>query len=100
MKRFPTMVMVLMLLAPLVSAQAYSGQQYAHQARLSLAEARAIALRAFPGKILQQELEQEPGGSGLRYSFDIRHKHSVHEVGVDAKTGKLLENSDDSGDRD
>lgn len=33
--------------------------------------------------------------------FDIRNKkNQVHEVGVDAKTGKILENSDDSNDKD
>jgi uncharacterized membrane protein YkoI len=38
-------------------------------------------------------LEQEAGGSGLRYSFVILHKSAKHEVGIDAKTGKVLENS-------
>lgn len=101
MKPFRTIITAaLILLVPLVAAQAYSGHQYAKQARISLAEARTIALKAFPGKILKQELEQEAGGSGLRYSFDIRNQQTVHEVGVDAKTGKLLENSDDSNDKD
>ncbi|MDE1888226.1 MAG: PepSY domain-containing protein, partial [Gammaproteobacteria bacterium] len=54
----------------------------------------------FPGKILKEELEKEKGGSGLRYSFDIRRGKLIHEVGVDAKTGKILENSDDSKDSD
>ena len=58
-----------------------------------LPEARAIALKAFPGKITDEELEKEKGGSGLRYSFDIKNGGVTHEVGVDAKTGKLLENS-------
>jgi hypothetical protein len=39
-----------------------------------------------------EELEKEKGGSGLRYSFDIKNAGVTHEVGVDAKTGKLLEN--------
>jgi uncharacterized membrane protein YkoI len=38
-------------------------------------------------------LEKERGGSGLRYSFDIKNGKITHEVGVDAKTGKVLENS-------
>jgi hypothetical protein len=46
-----------------------------------------------PGKITDEELEKEKGGSGLRYSFDIKNGGVTHEVGVDAKTGKLLENS-------
>ncbi|MDE2195686.1 MAG: PepSY domain-containing protein [Gammaproteobacteria bacterium] len=90
----------LMLAAPLLSAQTRPEAKLAAQASLSLQQARAIALKAFPGKIIKQELEHEKGGSGLRYSFDIRHGKLVHEVGVDAKTGKLLENSDDSNNSD
>src|SRR6516164_7036575 len=72
---------------------AYSGEELAKYAKVTLAEARAIALKAFPGKITDEELEKEKGGSGLRYSFDIKNGGVTHEVGVDAKTGKLLENS-------
>ncbi|MGH8284045.1 MAG: PepSY domain-containing protein [Gammaproteobacteria bacterium] len=87
-------------LSALVQAQAYPGQHYAKQAHISLAQARIIALKAFPGTIIKEELEKEKGGSGLRYSFDIRHEKLIHEVGVDANTGKVLENSDDSTDSD
>lgn len=52
-----------------------------------------IALKAHPGKITDEELEREKGGSGLRYSFDIQHGKVKQEVGVDAKTGVLLENA-------
>jgi hypothetical protein len=38
-------------------------------------------------------LEKEKGGSGLRYSFDIKRGAVVHEVGVDAQTGAVLENA-------
>jgi hypothetical protein len=31
-----------------------------------------------------EELEKEKGGSGLRYSFDIKSGRVVYEVGVDA----------------
>lgn len=76
------------------SAHAFSGQQYAKQAKVSLAEARQIALKALPGgKITDQELEHEKGGSGLRYSFDVKVGQAEREVGVDAETGKVLENS-------
>jgi uncharacterized membrane protein YkoI len=44
------------------------------------------------GKITDEELENEKGGSGLRYSFDIKRGSVTQEVGVDAKTGKVLEN--------
>ena len=72
---------------------AYTGEELAKYAKVTLPEARAIALRAFPGKITDEELEKEEGGSGLRYSFDIKNGGVIHEVGVDAKTGRLLENS-------
>lgn len=62
------------------------------QARISMEQARVIALKAYPGKITDEELEQEKGGSGLRYSFDIQKAKVTQEVGVDAKTSKVLEN--------
>jgi len=75
-----------------VGAQAYTGQELANQAKIGIAEARAIALKAHPGKITDEELERESGGSGLRYSFDIKHGSVTQEVGVDAQTGRVLEN--------
>jgi uncharacterized membrane protein YkoI len=75
------------------AAQDFTGQKLSAQAKISLSEARAIALKTFPGSIASEELEREKGGSGLRYSFDIKNGAVVHEVGVDAKTGKILENS-------
>ena len=68
------------------------GQELARHAKVSIAEARAIAVKAHPGKITDQELEREKGGSGLRYSFDIKKGSVTQEVGVDARTGKILEN--------
>ena len=77
----------------IATAHAYPGQRMASQAKVSLAEARHIALSAQPGTITDQELEKESGGSGLRYSFDVKAGGVTHEVGVDARTGKVLENS-------
>lgn len=82
---------VLVVGAGFVSA--YTGKELAMYTKVTLPEARSIALKAFPGKITDEELEREKGGSGLRYSFDIKNGGMTHEVGVDAKTGKLLENS-------
>ncbi len=76
-----------------VPATAFTGEKYVPQAKISLPEARNIALKAQPGKITDEELKREKGGSGLRYSFDIKSKGITHEVGVDAKTGVILENS-------
>jgi uncharacterized membrane protein YkoI len=52
----------------------------------------STARRAINSLSGDEELEKEKGGSGLRYSFDIKNGGVTHEVGVDAKTGKLLEN--------
>ncbi|MDE2280549.1 MULTISPECIES: PepSY domain-containing protein [unclassified Rhodanobacter] len=81
-------------------AQAQTPSQPATQAKISMMQARRIALKTFPGRIVSGELEQEAGGSGLRYSFDIKAGKNTHEVGVDAKTGKVLENSLDNNDAD
>ena len=72
---------------------ALTGEKYLPQATVSPAQARKLALKTYPGKIVSEELEQESGGSGLRYSFVIRHNKAKHEVGIDAKTGEVLENS-------
>jgi uncharacterized membrane protein YkoI len=50
--------------------------------------------------ITDQELEKESGGTGLRYSFDIKSKGKIFEVGVDARTGKVLENDAEGPDAD
>jgi uncharacterized membrane protein YkoI len=71
-------------------ALAYTGQKYRSQANIDISEARAIALKAHPGRITDEELEHERGGSGLRYSFDIKNGRHTQEVGVDAKSGKVL----------
>ena len=70
----------------------FTGQALAGQAHVSLQQARGIALAARPGVIVDQELEKEGGGSGLRYSFDIKSHGRTYEVGVDAASGKVLEN--------
>lgn len=74
-------------------ALAYTGEKLAKDAKISIAEARSIALKAHPGKITDEELERERGGTGLRYSFDIKSGGATQEVGVDARTGRVLENA-------
>src|SRR4051812_9427391 len=74
------------------SAFAYTGEKLAASAKITIDQARAIALKAHPGMITDEELEKEKGGSGLRYSFDIKSGNVLYEVGVDAQTGKVLEN--------
>lgn len=81
------------LLALALPALAYTGEKLAGEAKVSIEQARQAALKAHPGKITDEELEREPGGSGLRYSFDIKSGRVTQEVGVDAKTGRVLENA-------
>ena len=83
-----------------VGAQAYTGEAMAKHAKVTMTEARAIALKAHPGKITDEELEKEAGGSGLRYSFDIREGKVTHEVGVDAQSGAVLENKAEGANPD
>jgi Peptidase propeptide and YPEB domain len=62
-------------------------------AKVSIRQARATALKAVPGAITADELEKKGGGTGLRYSFDIRRGTKTFEVGIDARTGAVLENN-------
>ena len=80
-------------LAATSPARAYTGEALASQAKVTIEAARAIALKASPGRIKDEELEREEGGSGLRYTFVIDAKNEVREVGVDAATGAVLENA-------
>lgn len=92
MKNLIILVGVLVFAASTFSANAYTGQKLSKDAKLTMPEARVIALKAHHGKITDEELELEKGGSGLRYSFDIKNGKATYEVGVDAKSGKVLEN--------
>ena len=65
--------------------------------KLSMHEARAIAHKAAPGKIISSEYEKE--GGAWRYSFDIQQKNNVQEIGIDPMTGKIIENKSE-GKRD
>ena len=99
-KKIVTVSLGLLFLAGAFSAQAYTGEALAKHAKVTMTEARAIALKAHPGKITDEELENEAGGSGLRYSFDIRKGKVTQEVGVDAQTGAVLENKAEGANPD
>lgn len=94
MKKIVNAVLATSAIAFAISAHAYTGHELGKDAKITIKEARAIALKAYPGKITDEELEKEGGGSGLRYSFDIKRSKATktQEVGVDAVTGKVLEN--------
>ena len=88
------------LLAATAAANAYTGEKLASHAKVTMGQATQIALHARPGKITDKELESEGGGSGLRYSFDIKSGARTFEVGVDAVTGKVLENKTEGANPD
>jgi uncharacterized membrane protein YkoI len=96
MRKLICLVVTALLAPTAVSAAStkatFVGANFAPMANISLAVARATALKARPGVITDQELEKEKGGSGLRYSFDIKSHGKTFEVGVDAKSGQILEN--------
>ena len=97
MNKLITVIAAASLTALTFGASAASSSALAKHAKVSMTQAREIALKTQQGKIVKEELEKESGGSGLRYSFDISDGKVTHEVGVDAKTGKVLENSIDTG---
>ena len=67
----------------------------AKQAKITLEEARTIALQARPGKVEDEELEMEK--DVLMYSFDIRSEDGkLFEVEIDAKTSRILSNKEDT----
>jgi uncharacterized membrane protein YkoI len=80
------------LAEPAASAGHFKGEKLARLATLTVLQARAIELKARPGQVTAAELEQEKGGSGLRYAFDLVSRDQAFEAGVDARTGRVLEN--------
>ncbi len=87
MKLFSKVAPVLTLLAFALSLSAQSKD--AKSKKVSTAEARKTALASSNGKIKSAELEKEDGKS--IYSFDIQMPDGLHEVNVDAATGKLID---------
>ncbi len=77
--------------------------KYAKEAKITMTQARAIALKRIPGTITEEDLEKERGV--LQYSFDIKAADGkIYDVEIDAKSGKVLkavldtEDDDDDGD--
>ena len=85
--------LALVVLVCATEAEAYKGEQLAPKAKITIDQARSIAMKARHGTITDEELEKEKGGSGLRYSFDIKNNNVIYEVGLDAETGKVFENA-------
>jgi uncharacterized membrane protein YkoI len=79
------------------ASQKANQAKYAKEAKITMDEAKAIALREKAGTITDQELEKEHGK--LLYSFDVRDASGkVFDVEIDAKTGKVLKVVEDKED--
>src|SRR5882672_6799978 len=61
------------------------------KAKVSMADARTTALAAENGKVKSEEVEKEKGKQ--IYSFDIQMPDGLHEVNIDAVTGKVVEDT-------
>ncbi|MEI2719047.1 MAG: PepSY domain-containing protein [Gemmatimonadales bacterium] len=61
------------------------------EATISEAAARATALKAVPGGVVQDhELEREDGKLIWSYDIKVKGKSGIEEVAVDAKTGAIV----------
>ncbi|MEO6589946.1 MAG: PepSY domain-containing protein [Pyrinomonadaceae bacterium] len=76
--------------------------KYSKEAKITLEQAKAIALKRIPGEITDADLEKERGK--LQYAFDIKSPDGkVYDVEVDAKSGKILKavlDTEDDEDED
>lgn len=69
------------------------------KAKITLEEARAIALKRVPGKVVEEELEKEKGR--LQYAFDIRDDAGkIWDVEIDAVSGEVLYAGEDDEETD
>ena len=76
------------LMAAALSVAAFAATPTA-KPKITMAQARATALKKAPGKVKSEELENEHGK--LIYSFDIATSaKSITEVNVDALNGKIV----------
>ncbi len=68
-------------------------------AKITMEQARAIALARVPGTITEEDLENEKGV--LQYSFDVKDANGkIFDIEIDAKSGKVLKAVEDKEDED
>ncbi|MGC2698206.1 MAG: PepSY domain-containing protein [Candidatus Angelobacter sp.] len=82
--RLQNLIVCLLLLASSLLAQSKR-----EAPKLTMEQAKKIALEKEPGTLQSKELEKEHGK--LIYSFDIRTASGIHEVNVDAMSGNVIE---------
>ena len=65
---------------------------------VSETQARKIAMTVAKGPISASEYEKEDGA--WRWSFDVRENGRIHEIGIDAMTGRIVEDSWETVDQE
>jgi uncharacterized membrane protein YkoI len=65
------------------------------QATISLEEAIGIAKKAFPGKVIEAEYEREDEKDFYEVTI-ASSQGETRELTIDAETGKVLENEEES----
>lgn len=75
------------LLVASVSAQAFTGQQFTKDAKVGIAEARSIALKAHPGKIVDEELEKEAGEADFGIPLISARNTQLRRLVLTLRTG-------------
>ena len=89
----PTALLAALCLLPLAGAQSAVTHK-TKLAKLSMDDAKKLALARETGTVKSGELEHEKGR--WIYSFDIQNSTQTREVNVDANTGQIVEDSLDS----
>ena len=84
---------VALIAGGLLAVPAAAAPVHAPKPKISMAHARAMALKLAPGKVISSEYEKE--GGIWRYSFDIQQKGHIQEIGIDGQTGRIVENSNE-----
>ena len=66
--------------------------------KITMDQARVMAQKYAKGTVAKEEYEEEDGT--WRYSFDFREGERIHEIGVSASDGSILENAWEDEDED
>ena len=86
--KFITSLVASTLIVCLASVALGAAPHHSKHHKTSAAEARKIALKRYPGKVIGKvALENEEGK--MQYSVNIRSGHTLREVMVDQRTGKI-----------
>lgn len=89
MTKYPLLVLALTLATSLCGVA-----QTKPNPKITMEQAKAVALQKESGTVKSSELEKEHGR--WIYSFDISRPGGIREVNVDANTGKVVEDSNET----